>query len=214
MTELIQTLNHEMAAIIESGRRSLVQLVNGRQGQGAGTIWHADGLILTNAHVVAGRRRSPHQAPKVILADGRTFTANLLAYDDKLDLAALSIDEQALPTIELGRSISLRPGDWVIAIGHPWGVVGATSAGAVIDVGVPLELPRYPGELIQVGLQLRPGHSGGPLLDKNGRLVGINTMIAGPQVGLAVPIQVIKRFLQKKLGKVAEALETTPNRQA
>ena len=207
MAKLTQTFNNDMAAIVENGRRSLVQLVNGRQSQGAGTIWHTDGLILTNAHVVAGRRRSPHQAPKVILADGRSFTSRLLAYDEKLDLAALSVAEQVLPTIELGRSTSLRPGDWVIAIGHPWGVVGATSAGAVIDVGVPLELPRYPGELIQVGLQLRPGHSGGPLLDKDGRLVGINTMIAGPQVGLAVPIQVIKRFLQEKLGKAAEAWE-------
>lgn len=73
----------------------------------------------------------------------------------------------------------------------------------VIDVGVPLELPRYPGELIQVGLRLRPGHSGGPLVDGNGRLVGINTMIAGPQVGLAIPIQAVKMFLRNKLKKEA-----------
>jgi S1-C subfamily serine protease len=72
-------------------------------------------------------------------------------------------------------------------------------------MGVPLELPNYPGELIQVGLQLRPGHSGGPLVDGNGRLLGINTMIAGPQVGLVIPVHVVADFLKEKLGQAARA---------
>jgi len=140
----------------------------------------------------------------VLLADGRSFPSRLLAYDESLDLAALSIAAHNLPTMELGSSRRLRAGDWVIAIGHPWGVVGAASAGTVIDVGVPLELPRYPGDLIQVGLQLRPGHSGGPMVDGNGRLVGINTMIAGPQVGLAIPLHTAKKFLRVHLGRASE----------
>jgi S1-C subfamily serine protease len=70
----------------------------------------------------------------------------------------------------------------------------------VIAVGPPNEGLRYEGDLIQVGLHLRPGHSGGPMVDGEGRLVGINTMIAGPDVGLAVPIQSVKRFLKKALG--------------
>ncbi|MCB8982235.1 MAG: trypsin-like peptidase domain-containing protein [Ardenticatenaceae bacterium] len=191
-------INQQMTAVIERVRCSLVQLTNGHLGSGAGTIWHADGLILTNAHVVQ------RHAPQVLLADGRSFPSRLLAYDESLDLAALSIAAHNLPTMELGSSRRLRAGDWVIAIGHPWGVVGAASAGTVIDVGVPLELPRYPGDLIQVGLQLRPGHSGGPMVDGNGRLVGINTMIAGPQVGLAIPLHTAKKFLRVHLGRASE----------
>lgn len=187
-------INQEMTAVIERIRFSLVQLTNGQMGSGAGTIWHADGLILTNAHVVQ------RHAPQVVLADGRVFPSRLLAYDEALDLAALAVDAHDLPTVKLGNSRRLRAGDWVIAVGHPWGVLGAASAGTVIDVGVPLELPRYPGDLIQVGLQLRPGHSGGPMVEGNGRLVGINTMIAGPQVGLAIPLHTVKQFLRDRLG--------------
>jgi serine protease Do len=203
MTNLVQRINGEMTAVIENVRQSLVQLTNGYRGAGAGTIWHPDGLILTNAHVVGGSHVSGRHAPRVTLWNGRTFTSTLLAYDEKLDLAALSIEATALPTIELGNARSLRPGQWVIALGHPWGVMGAVSAGAVIDVGVPQELPRYAGELIQVGLQLRPGHSGGPLVDSDGRLVGINTMISGPKVGLAIPLYVVKEFLRQRLGKAS-----------
>ncbi len=191
---LPDTFNEQMTAVIQQVRRSLVQLTNGQMGSGAGTIWHADGLILTNAHVVQ------RHAPQVVLADGRAFSSRLLATDETLDLAALAIEAHDLPTVELGSSRSLRAGDWVIAVGHPWGVVGVASAGTVIDVGVPVELPRYPGDLIQVGLQLRPGHSGGPMVDGNGRLVGINTMIAGPQVGLAIPLHTVKQFLRDRLG--------------
>ncbi|MDX1524089.1 MAG: trypsin-like peptidase domain-containing protein, partial [Anaerolineae bacterium] len=79
------------------------------------------------------------------------------------------------------------------------GVLGAASAGVVIDVGQPPELPRFNSELIQVDLQLRPGHSGGPLVDTQGRLVGINTMISGPEVGLAIPVHVVKTFLRQAL---------------
>lgn len=191
---LLQTLNNELETIISQARDSLVQVHNSRHGSGAGTILHADGLIVTNAHVV--RRRSP----KVTLWDGREFQGRLLAYDEQVDLAAVSIDVANLPTIELGNGQGLRPGQWVTALGHPWGVMGATTAGMIIAVGEPMEGPQLHGGLIQVGLHLRPGHSGGPMLDANGRLVGINTMIAGPDVGLAIPIQTVKRFLKENLG--------------
>lgn len=195
MSELLQALGAQMSLVIGDVRQSLVTLSNGRLGNGAGTIWHHEGLILTNAHVVQ------RQTPQVSLWDGRTFPSQLLAYDEKLDLAALAIKATELPTIELGNSQKLKAGEWVIALGHPWGVAGAASAGAVIDVSKPLELPWYPGELIQVSLQLRPGHSGGPLVDGRGRLIGINTMIAGPQVGMAIPLHTVKCFLRDKLGR-------------
>jgi S1-C subfamily serine protease len=202
MNNLLVTFNNEMSAVVRRVQQSLVQVQNGRRGNGAGTIWHEDGLVLTNAHVVQRRQ------PQVTLWDGRSYPSQLLAYDEKRDLAALAIQADHLPTVELGNSKTLRAGDWVIAAGHPWGITGAVSAGAVIALGVPLELSNYPGELIQVGLQLRPGHSGGPLVDGNGRLLGINTMIAGPQVGLVIPVHVVADFLKEKLGHAARA-ETT-----
>ena len=191
---MLQQLNVEMAAIAQDVRKSLVQIKNGRRGgAGAGTIWHPDGLILTNAHVV--------QRPslRVTLPDGRTLPARVLAHDDGLDLAALAVDGTDLPTAELGDSRQLRPGEWVVAMGHPWGVVGAVTAGIVIDVGVPVEMAALGRDLIQVSLRVRPGNSGGPLADSSGRLVGINTMMAGPKVGLAVPVHVVKSFLREAL---------------
>lgn len=191
---MLQQLNVEMAAIAQDVRKSLVQIKNGRRGgAGAGTIWHPDGLILTNAHVV--------QRPslRVTLPDGRTLPARVLAHDDGLDLAALAVDGTDLPTAQLGDSRQLRSGEWVVAMGHPWGVVGAVTAGIVIDVGVPVEMAALGRDLIQVSLRVRPGNSGGPLADSSGRLVGINTMMAGPKVGLAVPVHVVKSFLREAL---------------
>ena len=193
MSDLIQ-MNTEMAALAERVRRSLVEIKNGQGGVGAGTIWHPQGLIVTNAHIV--ERRSL----EVALPDGRTLPARLLAHDAQLDLAALAVEAADLPSISLGRSRRLRPGQWVLALGHPWGVPGAVTAGVVIGLGPHPEgiLPRW--ELIQVDVPLRPGHSGGPLVDAQGQLVGINTMMNGPEVGLAVPVHEAKVFLRQALG--------------
>lgn len=217
---LLQQLDGEMAALVDRARQSLVEISNGQRGHGAGTIWHPDGLVLTNAHVVHVH------SPQVTLPDGRTLPARLLACNPKLDLAALRIEAAGLPTVELGDSTRLRAGEWVMALGHPWGVAGAVSGGVVIGVGAEwAELPRPRddsrglssrprrgrsetrqvhseppgGEWLVAGLQLRPGHSGGPMIDARGRLVGINTLMAGPGVGVAVPVHVVKRFLQQAL---------------
>jgi serine protease Do len=193
LSNLLNQLNAEVSGLTETVARSLVQIRNGRHVSGAGTVWHPDGLILTNAHVV-GRL-----SLQVVLPDGRALPAHLVAHSKSLDLAALSVDASNLPTIELGDSNQLHPGQWVLAMGHPWGVTGAATAGVVIDVGVPHELSALGRDLIQVDLPLRPGYSGGPLVDVQGRLVGINTMMAGPQVGLAVPVHEVKGFLRKAL---------------
>lgn len=196
---LLKEINGELADLAAGVLPSLVQIRRGRRGMGAGTIWHEDGLILTNAHVVASRWRDGG-AIEVLLADGRAFPARLLAQDAARDVAALAITATGLPTMVLGRSEALRCGDLVVALGHPWGVIGAATAGMVITVGPPSEL-RLSHDFIQVGLQLRPGHSGGAMVDTRGRLVGVNTMINGPQVGLAVPVHEIKRFLRERLGR-------------
>lgn len=196
MTNILRQVNTEMASVVEEARQSLVQISNGKGGVGSGTIWQADGLIITNAHVVQGRQKDL----MVTLANGQTFPARVLASDKQHDLAALSIEATNLPTITVGKSQTLMPGEWVLGIGYPWGVAGAVTAGAVIDVGNTIE-GRFPhGELIQVGLHLRPGHSGGPLVDVQGRLVGISTMINGPDVGLCIPIDVVKAFVGQTLG--------------
>jgi serine protease Do len=136
----------------------------------------------------------------VILPDDRELAARVLARDDRRDLAALVVDATDLPTVQLGDSKSLQPGQWVVAVGHPWGVQGAISAGIVIGLG-----PAWPErqgaiqDYVLVSLHLRPGHSGGPLVDATGRLVGINTMINGPDIGVAVPVDEVKLFLRESL---------------
>ena len=204
---LLQQIDADLSAVVDKARQSLVEISNGRRGRGAGTIWHPDGLIITNAHVVHS------QSPKVTLPDGRELSAKVLAHDSSLDVAALKVEASGLPTVELGESSKLRAGEWLLALGHPWGVEGAATAGIVIGVGADWpELPQpgrgrsslvsaghASGEWLVASLHLRPGHSGGPMVDAHGRLVGINTMMAGPGVGVAVPVHVIKRFLQQTL---------------
>jgi S1-C subfamily serine protease len=194
LSQLVQHSNAEVSSVTAAVRRSLVQTTNGRHGGGAGKTRHPDGLVLTNAHVV--RRPSL----EVRLAAGQSLPALLLAHSKGLDLAALSIESGDPPTIELGRSEQLKPGRWFLAMGHPWEVVGAATAGVVIDVGLPLELPGFGRELVLTDLSLRPGYSGGPLADIRGRLVGIRTMMAGTEVGLAIPLHEIKRFFAPGLG--------------
>jgi len=191
---MLHQLNTDLSSAVEGVQRSLVHVRNGRRGSGAGTIWHPQGLIVTNAHVVG------HGPAKVELADGRTLQAHVLAQDDERDLAALRIEATDLPTIQLGDSRRLRAGQWVIAVGHPWGVAGAATAGIVIGMGREWpEMPRAGRDWVVVSLHMRPGHSGGPLVDARGRLMGINTLINGPDVGVAIPTHVVVDFLHSAL---------------
>lgn len=190
MTSSWQQFNDGLASVGEGVGQSLVQVTNGRRGAGAGIIWGSDGLIITNAHVI--RRHTP----RVILPDGQIFEATLLGYDRFNDLAALSIEAGDVPAVIPGDSRSLRPGEVVIALGHPWGITGSATAGIVVATGN--GMPDRAGgdrELISVSLHLRPGYSGGPLIDAQGRVVGVNVMMAGPEVGLAIPAHVVESFL-------------------
>ena len=192
MNNSIQQLNDDLAANVERARRGLVEIRNGHGGAGAGIIVRADGLIITNAHVI-GRR-----GLKATLPDGRTLPARLVAYDRDHDLAALAVDADNLPAIELGDSKNLQPGQWVMAVGHPWGVIGAATAGIVIGSGA--DFPEFNTggrEFVVASLHMRPGHSGGPMLDSEAKLIGVNTMINGPDVGMAVPAHVVKKFLRE-----------------
>jgi serine protease Do len=191
---VLQALNADLDEIVTRVRRSLVRIYHGRRGAGSGAIWRSDGLVVTNAHVVG------HGPAQVELADGRTLAAQIVTQDAGQDLAALRLEGAGsadLPPIQLGDSRALKPGEWVVAIGHPWGVEGAATAGIVIGTGGRLPgAPRNGHEWISLSLHLRPGHSGGPLVDARGRLVGINTLINGPDVGVAIPVHVVTAFLR------------------
>jgi serine protease Do len=189
----VSIFNDEMAALVDDVQQSLVQ-IRGPQGNlGSGIIWQRDGLIVTNAHVV--RDSEVH----VTLLDGRFYKAHLIAADDELDIAALAIDANDLPATPVGDSRSVRPGQWVVAVGHPFGVLGSATAGTVIATGA--GLPEFGGERewIALNLRLRPGHSGGPLVDVNGNTVGINTLITGPEVGFAIPVHLVEAFLRENV---------------
>lgn len=199
----IQQLNDDLARVIETARASLVQITNGRGGAGAGTIWHSDGLIVTNAHVIRGRRDL-----HVTLRDGQEYPAQVLAADDDMDLAALSIPALALPVVAPGDSRQLKPGEWVMALGHPWGVLDAVTAGVVISMGQRLGDMTFRNgqDWLAVSLHVRPGHSGGPLVNASGQLVGVNTIMNGPEVGVAIPVHVVKQFLKVRLGTMPIAV--------
>ena len=172
---LAQELNLGLSEVIEKARESLVRIHSNGSGVGAGSIFHPGGLIVTNAHLVGNR------PVKVTLPDGSTHPARVLASDAAKDLAALSLEVEGLPAIELGDSSNLMPGQLVLALGHPFGITGAVASGVVIGLGANLPGVPNPGrEWVAAGLSLRPGHSGGPLVDARGRLVEINTMMAGP----------------------------------
>ena len=178
------------AQMIERAQRSVVQVRSGGRGIGAGVVWDPDGLVMTNHHVVAGGRRNV----TVALHDGRTFEAEVAKSSRSLDLALLRPhgDGLDLPAAPLGDSDALRVGELVYAIGHPWGRVGAVSAGIIGGVG---EL-RGPGRdsrgrgssarYVRSDVTLAPGNSGGPLLNSRGEVVAINAMIFG-RMALSVP---------------------------
>ncbi len=209
MATLLADLSSALADVSDGVTRSLVQVRSSARGGGAGTIWHADGLIVTNAHVVSdsgSQRRGPRRISRgeimVILPDGRDLPAQVLAEDAEHDLAALCVDAHDLPAVTLGDSRRLQAGDLVVALGFPWGVTGGATTGVVIGTGDALpELAGSQREWIAASLHLRPGHSGGPMVDAHGRLVGINTMMNGPDVGVAVPVHVAVAFLKQVFGE-------------
>jgi serine protease Do len=173
--------------MIEGVQRSVVQVRSSGRGIGAGVIWPGDGLVLTNHHVVSGRRRRGNI--RVALRDGRTLEADVVKSGLDLDLALLRLegDHGDLPAAPVGDSDALRVGELVYAIGHPWGSVGAVSAGIVGGVG---EL-RGPGRgssarYVRSDVALAPGNSGGPLLNARGEVVAINAMIFG-LMALSIP---------------------------
>lgn len=200
MSNLLQQINDDIAAMSERVLESLVQIHNGQRGAGAGAIWRPDGIIVTNAHVILGRRGQVSNMLSVTLRNGDNYPARLIAHDLRRDLAVLHIDATDLSPIERGDSRQLNAGDLVLALGFPWGIKGGATSGVVIGSGAQLpEIGDNQREWIAASLHLRPGHSGGPMVDSRGHLVGINTLMNGPEVGVAIPVHVAEEFLNEAL---------------
>jgi serine protease Do len=163
------------------------------RGQGSGFILSADGIILTNAHVVKGAKEVT-----VKLTDRREYRARVLGADAKTDVAVLRIDAKNLPVVAIGKTSDLRVGEWVLAIGSPFGFENTVTAGVVSAKG--RSLPDDSAvPFIQTDVAVNPGNSGGPLFNARGEVVGINSQIysrsGGYQgVSFAIPIDVATRI--------------------
>jgi serine protease Do len=171
--------------IAEQLRRSTV-LVGAGRGNGSGIIWSHDGVVVTNAHVARGSTIS------VQLWDGRELNATVTSRDPHRDLAALRVNATNLPAAVAADSSEVRAGELAIAIGNPFGFVGALTTGVIHAVGPIRGLG--PQSWVQASVRLAPGNSGGPLADAHGRVIGVNSMVAGG-VALAIPSNAVTSFL-------------------
>lgn len=173
--------------------REILVSVRSPAGGGSGTAWSSDGLVVTNHHVV------PQDRAGVELSDGREFDARVVSRDPEQDLALLRIEAELVPAVP-GDPATLRPGSLVFAIGNPWGRRGTLTSGIVLarQGNATSENAAPIREVIRADLRLAPGNSGGPLVDAGGRLVGINSMIAGG-MAIAIPVSTIQSFVARQV---------------
>ncbi|MFO1389949.1 Do family serine endopeptidase [Cellvibrio sp.] len=187
--QLRQMPNNQMQDIPEIFRELLEQRQMPQREHGAigsGFFISSDGYVLTNNHVV-----SEADEIKVILNDEREFDAKLIGTDDRTDIALLKIDAKNLPQLNLAKNEKLKVGQWVVAIGSPFGLDYSASAGIVSAIGRNIPSDRGYVQFIQTDVAINPGNSGGPLFNMDGEVVGINSQIytpSGGSVGLSFAI--------------------------
>ena len=181
-----------LAEMIEQAQDSVVQVRRGDRGAGTGVIWQTNGGIITNHHVVA------HTGSKTLveLRDGQVFEAQIVDSDPTLDLALLKVPADHLTAIPVANSTKLRVGELVFAIGHPWGQRGVVTAGIVSALSkVKIRNSNRQLEYIKSDVRLAPGNSGGPLLNAKGEVIGINAMIMGGDLSVAIPSTVVSTWI-------------------
>ena len=167
-----------------------------QEGTGSGFFYDTEGHIVTNYHVVADA-----ESVSVALAAGGVYTATIVGTDSSNDLAVLRIETENLPApIPLGDSDQLRVGQFVVAIGNPFGLDRTLTVGVISALSRVIESPdsRFIGEAIQTDAAINPGNSGGPLLDLEGRVIGVNAQIISPSqasagIGFAIPVNTVRR---------------------
>jgi serine protease Do len=168
------------------------QQMHAVEARGSGFIVKADGTIVTNNHVVKNAK-----SVTVTLDDGSTFPAKVIGTDTRTDIAVLKIDAgHPLPYIQLGNSADVKPGEWVVAMGNPFGLGGTVTAGIVSAVSRDIGDGPY-DQFIQIDAPINPGNSGGPLFTQDGKVIGMNTAILSPSggsigIGFAIPSDMIR----------------------
>jgi len=189
--------SHALMQLVERVQPSIVQVLNEGRGAGTGIIWDADehdGYIITNHHVVP----EGSSAIKVHLVDGQLVEAKVIDRQAKFDLAMLSIHAEHLSALAVGDSARLRVGEWVFAVGNPWGQRGVVTAGIVSSVrGTKERTGKDETDLhyIKSDVILAPGNSGGPLLDADGKVVGVNAMVFGGDLAVSIPSNVVSTWI-------------------
>ncbi|MBP0027440.1 HhoA/HhoB/HtrA family serine endopeptidase [Roseofilum sp. Guam] len=171
------------------------------RGSGSGFIINQEGMILTNAHVIEGT-----DTVDVTLKDGRTLEGKVLGTDPVTDVAVVKIEGENLPTVKLGDSDTLQPGEWAIAIGNPLGLDNTVTVGIISATGrssAQVGIPDKRVSFIQTDAAINPGNSGGPLLNQNGEVIGINTaIIQGAQgLGFSIPINTAQNIADQLVTK-------------
>ena len=170
------------------------------EGYGSGFIVTEDGFIVTNQHVIQGADEIKININNM----DKSIPAEIIWTDFNLDLAVIKIDvDQELEPIQLGDSNEIRPGDWAIAIGNPFGFEHTVTTGVISALGRPIQIPTSQGQirtyknLIQTDAAINPGNSGGPLLNMNGEVIGINTAVSsqGQGIGFAIPVNEVKEVV-------------------
>jgi serine protease Do len=197
-------VNAGLADLVERVRRSTVQVHADKRGGGSGVVWNDDGAIVTNAHVVGSARNVWIESH-----DGRTMRGEVALRDDHLDLAEVTLSSSAggVTSATIGRASALRVGDVVAALGAPLGMAGALSLGIVHRATA--DRDGIARRWLEADLRLAPGNSGGPMVDAIGRVVGINSMIAGG-LALAVPSETADRFVRTRGARAWLGVTTQP----
>ncbi|PYK17048.1 MAG: hypothetical protein DME64_01300 [Verrucomicrobia bacterium] len=170
---------------------------------GSGVIVTNEGHIITNSHVVTDREGNQVDQIEVQLSDGQTKKARLVGADSEVDLAVLKIDDPSAKPLKLADSDTVQPGDFVLAIGNPFGFEETVTDGIISSKGRPNRTDFF-GDLIQTNAAINPGNSGGPLINLRGEVIGINTAIAsttgGSQgIGFAIPSNTVRTALESLL---------------
>lgn len=208
----IVRLNDHMSGLAEKLKPALVQVrvrraaeaegetaeaPGGRRSTGSGLLIRQDGYLITNEHVVEDA-----DVIQVKLADGRRFVGRLVGKDERVDLALVKIEATGLPVAHLGDSNRLRVGEFVLALGHPFGLEQTVSFGIVSRKGASLQVAAPGFDFIQTDAAVNPGNSGGPLVNMAGEVVGINSMAArNGTIGFAIPVNIVKGLLPQLASK-------------
>ncbi len=165
------------------------------QGQGSGFLVDSAGYVVTNHHVIEGSEQV-----MIVLDDGSEHQAEIVGVDEKTDLALLRITvDRPLPYVELGESATARVGDWILAVGNPFGLGGSVNAGIISARGRDIRSGPY-DDYLQIDAAINRGNSGGPLFDTSGRVIGVNTAIYSPTgssvgIGFAIPADTVRQVV-------------------